>query len=65
MPFKHDQKRSESSLDKRGIDFEEAGGMWLDPARIEYGLECGGKDGFAVIVRLADCYESKRGRATA
>ena len=54
MNFEYDPSKSESNLQKHGIDFEEAKELWRDPQRIEYGVEHGGEKRFIEVARLAD-----------
>ena len=35
MPFEYDSKKSQSNLEKHGIDFEEAQAIWNDPDYLE------------------------------
>ena len=54
MQFEYDELKSESNLEKHGIDFKGAQDLWLDPLRIEYDLEYGGEKRFAVVAKLTD-----------
>jgi len=35
MKFQWDEEKSQSNLEKHGIDFEAASALWVDPSRIE------------------------------
>jgi uncharacterized DUF497 family protein len=35
MKFQWDEQKSQSNLEKHGIDFEAASELWVDPSRIE------------------------------
>ena len=54
MQFEFDSAKSESNLEKHGIDFEEAETMWEDPYLFDAALSYGGERRRVAIARLAD-----------
>lgn len=68
MQFEYDPKKSESNLDKHGIDFEEAQLLWSDEFMMEFPVEHKGEDRFGIMARyfgsvwVAIC--TKRGEST-
>ena len=54
MQFEFDEKKSESNLDKHGIDFVEAQDLWADVYMVQARLDYGGERRWAAIARLAD-----------
>lgn len=53
MEFEYDPAKSESNLEKHGIDFDEAAELWNDRYMVEFELECKGERRFAAIARYS------------
>ena len=53
MQFEYDERKSESNLEKHGIDSEEAKSLWDDADMIEFSIECKGEDRWGVIAHYA------------
>ena len=67
MEFEYDPAKSESNLEKHGIDFDEAVELWNDRYMLEFELECKGERRFAAIARYSGavwfCVYTMRGEA--
>ena len=54
IEFEYDQKKSASNLNKHGIDFDTARGLWLDPDLLEVPARTEDEPRFLVVGRLGD-----------
>ena len=53
MYFEYDESKSESNLEKHGIDFEEAQRLWDDPELMEFKIDFKGEPRWGAIARYA------------
>ncbi|WP_302964074.1 BrnT family toxin [uncultured Adlercreutzia sp.] len=55
MRFEYDARKSESNLEKHGIDFDEAQELWRDRNMIATSVRKGGEERFVGLARYAGC----------
>ena len=53
MQFEYDERKSESNLEKHGIDFSEAQELWADRSMVVAELECSDERRWAALARYA------------
>ena len=58
MKFEYDPDKSETNLQKHGIDFEEAQNLWNDSNALELQAKSDSEPRFALIARYDDRYWS-------
>ena len=51
--FEYDEDKSQANLEKHGIDFQAAQGLWDDPDLLEFPTKSGNEPRFLVIGRIA------------
>lgn len=56
--FEFDHKKSQSNMDKHGIDFKTAQKLWLDPFLVEIPTKIIDEPRFLVIGRISEKYWS-------